>query len=170
MRDDTDSTGESARERVNRNWNEILQELRVIQAGTQIITGFLLAAALQARFEDLDPVALVIYLVLVGVAVLTTILGLTPVMLHRRLFRLGAKESLVRLGDAFATMTLVGVAVTLVGIVLLIVDLSLGLTAGIVAAGIAAVVIATLWGLLPGVTRRRALRGEVPQRPESPGV
>ena len=39
---------------MDRNWNEMLQELRVTQTGTQILTGFLLAIAFQNRFSELD--------------------------------------------------------------------------------------------------------------------
>ena len=38
---------------MDRNWNEMLQELRVTQTGTQILTGFLLAIAFQNRFTEL---------------------------------------------------------------------------------------------------------------------
>ena len=44
----------SPSERADRNWNEVLQELRVMQTGTQILTGFLLALAFQPAFADLD--------------------------------------------------------------------------------------------------------------------
>ena len=144
----TDSP-ESDQERINRNWSEILQELRVIQAGSQIITGFLLAAAFQPRFEDLDPVALVIYVSLLAVATATTIVGLTPVLLHRRLFRTGAKVSLVAVGSRLATIALIGVGITLAGIALLIVDLVWGLLFGVLAAFVVVVLIVCLWIVLP---------------------
>lgn len=146
---------ETPEERVARNWNEILQELRVIQAGSQIITGFLLAAAFQPRFTELDPAAYVVYFALLGTAVVTTIVGLTPVMLHRRLFRAGAKELLVRLADQLATVALVGVGVTLAGIVLLIVEMAAGPWAAVVATASVLIVIAILWVILPGRVRRR---------------
>lgn len=151
-------TEETEPDRLNRNWSEILQELRVIQAGSQIITGFLLAAAFQPRFEDLDPVAQIIYFSLLGVATATTIVGLTPVLLHRRLFRKGAKESLVVVGSRLAAVALIGVGITLAGIVLLIVDLVWGLTTGIVAAGAALVLMAGLWVLLPSRVQARLER------------
>ena len=52
--DPGDGRDETENERLDRNWNEMLQELRVIQTGTQILTGFLLAAVFQSRFDDLD--------------------------------------------------------------------------------------------------------------------
>ena len=77
---------------MDRNWNEMLQELRVTQTGTQILTGFLLAIAFQNRFAELDRFQETVYLGLVLAAVLTTALGLAPVNLHRVLFRQHAKD------------------------------------------------------------------------------
>ena len=45
---------ETETERIERNWAELLQELRVTQTGVQILTGFLLTLAFQARFADLE--------------------------------------------------------------------------------------------------------------------
>lgn len=146
---------ETRQQRLNRNWADILQELRVIQAGSQIITGFLLAAAFQPRFADLDDTGRAIYFSLLAVAIATTIVGLTPVLLHRWLFRFGAKESLVALGGRLSTAALVGVGVTLAGIVLLIVDLVAGLGVGVLAAAATLVVIVGLWVLLPSTVQRR---------------
>ncbi len=157
--DTHDDGTETLQERLNRNWADILQELRVIQAGSQIITGFLLAAAFQQRFKDLDPVALVIYFSLLAVAVTTTAVGLAPVMLHRRLFRMGAKESLIDLGARLSMTAIIGVGVTLSGIVMLIVDLVAGLPIAIAAAGLAVVVMALLWFVLPDRVYRQVRRG-----------
>ena len=52
--DPADGRDETVDERMDRNWNEMLQELRVTQTGTQILTGFLLAIAFQNRFAELD--------------------------------------------------------------------------------------------------------------------
>ena len=146
-RDETES------ERLERNWNEILQELRVTQTGTQILTGFLLAAAFQTRFTDLDAFQLDVYLVLVVTAVLTTALGLAPVSLHRVLFRRGAKAQIVRLANLAMNGTLVCVAVLLTGTVLLVFDVATERPIAIAAAGIVLAVIIALWALVPGRAR-----------------
>ena len=49
-----DGRDETPTERYDRNWIELLQELRVLQTGTQILTGFLLALAFQPAFADLN--------------------------------------------------------------------------------------------------------------------
>lgn len=149
MTDARTADTETRQERLNRNWADILQELRVIQAGSQIITGFLLAAAFQPRFADLDDIGRAIYFSLLGVAAATTIVGLTPVLLHRWLAGRGAKEPLVLLGGRLCAAALVGVGVTLAGIILLIVDLVAGLGMGIVAAVATLLVMVLLWLVLP---------------------
>lgn len=79
MIDQRGGRDESFDERMDRNWNELLQELRVTQTGTQILTGFLLAVAFQPKFDSLTPFQRVVYLILVVSTVLITALALAPV-------------------------------------------------------------------------------------------
>jgi hypothetical protein len=150
--DPTDGRQESLNERMDRNWNEILQELRVTQTGTQIFTGFLLTIAFQSRFSELTPFQVRVYLTLVIAAVLTTALGLAPVNLHRGLFRKGAKMIIVETAHIIMRITLVGVAVMLIGTVLLIFDLVLDRRAAYIAAGATLLVVIVL-ALLPPILR-----------------
>jgi len=141
--------GETDAARLDRNWAEMLQELRVTQTGTQILTGFLLTLAFQPRFSELDQFQVDVYLVLVVLAALTTALALAPVSLHRTLFREGAKSQIVAFTDRILKATLVGVALVLSGSVLLIFDVVLGRTAALVAGGTALAVIVGFWVVLP---------------------
>ena len=101
---DEELTGEDGRDetpnqRADRNWSDLLQEVRVSQASTQIIGGFLLAVAFQQRFLDLDQYQKTLYLVLVGLAGLASALALALVMLHRRHFATLRKANVVVTGD-----------------------------------------------------------------------
>lgn len=144
---------ETETERIERNWAELLQELRVTQTGTQILTGFLLTLAFQARFVELDGFQVGLYLFLVGGSALTTILGLAPVSLHRRLFRQGAKPRIVVVANRILQFTLVVLAVVLVGTILFIFDVVAGRIAGVIAGGVAALVLLVIWTILPSVVR-----------------
>src|SRR6188472_3886448 len=159
--DPTDGRDESVNERMDRNWNEILQELRVTQTGTQIFTGFLLTIAFQQRFGDLTTFQTRVYLVLVVAAVLTTALGLAPVNLHRALFRRSAKQTIVQTAHVIMRFTLTGVAVMLIGTVLLIFDLVIGRTAAFVMAGLTLVVVIVL-AALPTIVRTNRPAQEYP--------
>jgi hypothetical protein len=145
---------ESESERLDRNWNEILQELRVTQTGSQILTGFLLTVAFQNRFTDLDTVQVALYLALVVGAIITTALGLTPVSLHRQLFRKRAKDDVVALANRIMHLTLVGVALVLSGTVALIFDVVVSRTAGITVGALTLAVVGALWLVTPMLRRR----------------
>src|ERR1700710_687478 len=93
---------ESPTEKIERNWNELLQEFRVIQTGTQILTGFLLTLPFQAKFSSLTGVQTTLYLGLVCGSALATALALAPVSVHRLLFRRGEKAQIVETANRLA--------------------------------------------------------------------
>jgi hypothetical protein len=145
--------GETEDERIERNWDEILQELRVTQTGTQILLGFLLTIPFQQRFADLEGAQIGVYLALVGAAAAATILAITPVALHRALFRRGAKPELVYAANALMRLALAAIALALSGTVFLIFDVVVDLGAAIVAGAITLVATAVLWAVVPGFLR-----------------
>ncbi|WP_374947829.1 DUF6328 family protein [Agreia sp.] len=154
--DPNDGRRETLTERLDRNWEEILQELRVIQTGTQILTGFLLAAVFQSRFTDLDDYQKTVYATLVIVTILTTVMGLAPVSLHRILFRQHAKATIVAATDRLLQVTMGGVAITLAGTAMLIFDFVFGRAAGVVAGIGVLLVVVALWVVVPRVLRAHA--------------
>lgn len=143
-----DGRDESANERADRNWTEILQELRVTQTGIQLISGFLLAVAFQSRFVELDSFQLALYLTLVGLSAAATLLGLAPVVMHRAYFHEHRKAKIVRVGNRLLLANAGVVAVLTAGVCCLIFDFTLNRTAGFVAFGVGLVVAAGLWLLI----------------------
>jgi len=144
-----DGRRETPTERSDRNWAEILQELRVALTGTQLMSGFLLAVAFQPRFTDLDDYQFGLYLVLVALAGLATVVGLAPVTLHRALFGRRVKDRVVRTGNRLFIAHLAVVGLLVVGVTGLIFDFAMGRTAGITALTVGAVVVIALWIVLP---------------------
>lgn len=149
-----DGRAESPNQRADRNWGEILQELRVAQTGTQILGAFLLAAAFQPRFEELDTYQLVLYLVLVGVAGFAAVLGIAPVSVHRAFFGRRYKSDTVRIGGRLLSAQLLAVATLAMGVTGLVFDFAVGRVAGIITLVVGALVVTALFMLLP----RQALR------------
>lgn len=140
-----DGRDESRLERMDRNWAELLQELRVLQTGVQLLAGFLLTLPFQMRFQTLDDYQTRLYLANVVLAALTTATILLPVSLHRRLFRQGLKATLVASADVIAKVSLAGVGLLSVGTTSLIFDVTLGRTAGVVSGvGLLAVLVLLL--------------------------
>ncbi|QZY51825.1 DUF6328 family protein [Leucobacter tenebrionis] len=144
-----DGRGESANERADRNWNEILQEVRVTQTCTQILGGFLLAVAFQRRFTELDEYQLVLYLVLVALAGTSTLFGLSLVVVHRRFFGKRQKMRIVRVGNRLLMANLAVVALLIAGVTSLIFDFTVSRTAGVVALVAALLLSCALWLLVP---------------------
>jgi hypothetical protein len=144
---------EDQHERLNRNFNELLQELRVTQTGVQILTGFLLTLPFTDRFKTLDTLQRGVYLgVLVG-SVIATGLIIAPVAFHRALFRQGRRPWLVRNANRAARGGLVALAVTTSGVVWLVFDLVTNRLAASVAGAASVVFFAGLWAGVPLANR-----------------
>jgi len=142
---------ETVDEQADRKWNDLLQELRVMQTGTQLIAGFLLTLPFQSKFDELDTYQRTLYLVIVLVALLTTALVVTPIAVHRRISGRHVKQRLVRVAELFVAGVLTGIGLLLVGISMFVFDVVLGRTAGIVV-GVPLLVVVLL--LLVGVPER----------------
>ncbi|WP_125131725.1 DUF6328 family protein [Microbacterium sp. 10M-3C3] len=156
-----DGRDESPAERADRNWNEVLQELRVLQTGTQILTGFLLALAFQPAFADLDAGQRVLYLVLVVLAALSAIIALAPVALHRVVFRQREKRAVVAYGHGALIIALLTVALLLGGVVAFVFDVVVGADAGLATAAALGALILVLWVVVPLMIRMRRRREEI---------
>lgn len=147
---------ETREEQLDRNWSELLQELRVLQTGVQILAGFLLTLPFQQRFKELDGFEVTLYLVNVVIAALTTAFILLPVSVHRRLFRQRLKATLVSSADTITKMALTGIGMLSIGTAALVFDVTAGRTAGLTAGGILLAVVLVLLVYVPFRLNRRA--------------
>ena len=145
-------------QQMDRNWDELLQEFRVTQTGSQILTGLLLTLPFQQRFTELDTYQVNLYLALVVVSMLATALIIAPVSLHRELFRRRLKPELVTAGHRFARAGLVALALVLAGAAMLLFDVVVSRTAGQVAGAVVLVLLVLAWWLLPRAMAARAQR------------
>ncbi|WP_460754050.1 DUF6328 family protein [Myceligenerans cantabricum] len=141
-------------ERLTRNWNELLQELRVMQTGVQILTGFLLTVPFSARFDDLEDHQRMLYLGVLVAAVLTTCVIVAPVAFHRILFRQSRREWLVRTADLCARLGLAGLGIVSAAVMLLVFDIVVGPVPAAVAAVSVGLVFGGLWFGVPRLARR----------------
>ena len=140
---------ETQKERLTRNFNELLQELRVTQTGVQILTGFLLTVPFTQRFPQLDNIQRDGYLAILVGAVLATGFIIAPVAIHRTLFRQGQKEWVVNTANWSARAGLLFLALTTAGVVWLVFDVVIGRGAAITAGIVALVFFTLLWAVLP---------------------
>jgi glucan phosphoethanolaminetransferase (alkaline phosphatase superfamily) len=153
-----DGRNESVDEQMDRNWMELLQELRVLQTGVQLLAGFLLTLPFQARFQTLDGFQVNLYLANVALAALTTALILLPVSVHRRLFRLRLKSTLVSSADRIAKVALAGVGLLSVGTSAMVFDVTAGRAAGLTAGAALLAALLVLLVYVPVRLRQRATK------------
>ena len=135
--------------RLDRNWDDLLQELRVSQTGVQLLTGLLITVPFQARFDALLAHQKTVVLVAISLSALATALLITPVVMHRVLFRQGARRHLVAAGQRFALAGLATLSLAVCAVLDLIFDVVVGVTAGLVAAAVGLVVFLALWVAVP---------------------
>jgi hypothetical protein len=140
---------ETATERADRNWNELLQELRVTQTGLQILTGFLLTVPFQQRFPELDPTLRFVFLLALALAVVSTVIVVAPVASHRILFRRSAKPELVSAAHRLTKAGLATLALTIVAVVVLVFGFVAGTTAAVVAGVLALAFFVVQWVVVP---------------------
>ncbi|GAA1854966.1 DUF6328 family protein [Myceligenerans crystallogenes] len=150
----TDDDEHPSPERITRNWNELLQELRVMQTGVQILTGFLLTVPFSARFEALASHQRVLYLAVLAGSLLTTCLIVAPVAFHRTLFRQRKREWLVRMADRCARLGLASFGLVSGGVTLLVFDVVAGTTAAWIAAAAVVLLFAAFWFGVPRLAHR----------------
>src|SRR5215212_8182531 len=159
---DLDESGsgrnETQLERCDRNLVELLQEVRVVQTGVQVLFAFLLMAPLTPGFRDLTSVQRTEYFVTLVLSGAAALLLIAPTAYHRALFRLGDKEYLVTVANRLTIAGLVAVGMSMVGALLFVTGVLFGQRAALIAGAVAAAFNLFLWGVLPLARRLTLLR------------
>jgi predicted membrane channel-forming protein YqfA (hemolysin III family) len=144
---------ESEHERLTRNVNELLQELRVAQAGVQFLFGFLLAVAFTEPYARASTTQHTIHLIAVIFATAAVALLSAPAAWHRVLFRRGERPMIIEVANRLAIAGLACLAVATVATVLLLTNEVVGGAVAIVITVLAGILFATLWFVLPLLRR-----------------
>src|SRR3954470_10840733 len=154
---DPTARNETPLERCDRNLVELLQEVRVVQTGVQVLFAFLLTAPLAQRFPELTSFQRHDYFLTLLSAGAAAILLIAPTAYHRILFRCGDKEYLVQVANRFTLAGLAFVGISMTGALLLVSDLMFD--GAIVAATVAlpALGCVAFWCLMP-LSRKASLR------------
>ena len=140
---------------MDRNYGELLQELRVTQTGTQILFAFLLTIAFTPVFADAGPFTHRVYAGTLVLCALATALLIAPVALHRTTFQQGRKHNLVRVSNVLALAGVHVLLLAVVGSLVIALDVVLSRTLALVVSGVLAALTVGLWVVLPLVVRLR---------------
>jgi len=145
---------ETPEQRADRNMIELLQELRVLVTGVQVIFAFQLGIAFTQRFSELSRTQRDIFIAALLMSVASVAVLATPVALHRGLFRCGMKERIVTLSSRCASLGIFFLSISLDCSVFLVVDVVLGRLTASVVTGCVAVAFLGLWFVFPWILRR----------------
>jgi Family of unknown function (DUF6328) len=156
--DDEPDDHEEAWERTERQLIELLNELRVVIPGVQVLFAFLLTIPFNQRFDEVSDLDRTVYLVTLLLSALSAALFLAPSAYHRLLFHHRDREHIIEVANRFAIAGLVVLSFSVTGAVLLVTDFLYSSTALVAGTTIGTfLVLAVLWGALP-LARRVALR------------
>src|SRR3954464_656974 len=161
--------GETVDQVLDRNVNELLQELRVAFTGVQILFAFLLSLAFTQRFQQLDGFDLGVYSTALLTTALATLTLIAPVSFHRLVFRRRQKAALVIVADRLLIIGLALLFAAITASVLLILDVALGRGPAIVGSSLTALYGVLAWYVLP-LAIRRARPGVLPHPRSVPGA
>jgi hypothetical protein len=148
LRDETDT------ERLDRNLVELLQEVRVVQTGVQVLFAFLLTVPFSSRFDEITGFQRGAYFAALVGAAAASVLLIAPTAVHRILFRLGQKEYMVEVSNRLTLGGLVGTALAMIAAMLLVSDVMFGTGVGVAVATVTALSFVGVWAALP-LRRRR---------------
>jgi Family of unknown function (DUF6328) len=145
--------GESERERLDRNLEQLMTELRVAMPGVQILFGFLLSVPFTQRFGAVTPFQRDVYIVSLAAAGIATAFLIAPTAYHRMTFRQGEKRHLVFSANRWTLIGFAALAVSMSAAVLLVVDFLFDSTvAGVLTAALGSLYVG-LWFVFPLLRR-----------------
>ena len=148
------SDEESRKERLDRELMELLQELRVVIPGVQVLLAFLLTAPFQQRFAELPGSMRNAFFASIVCATLATAFLIAPSAHHRLRWRAGEKERLVRVGNQMAIIGTVFLAAAIVLALYVVTDVLFTTNLAVMTAVASLVVFGGLWYVLPMLGRQ----------------
>jgi Family of unknown function (DUF6328) len=140
---------ETEKERLDRNLEQLLGELRVALPGVQVLFAFLLVVPFNQRFADITSFQQTIYFVTLLCATAACACLIAPTAHHRIEFRGQDKERIVVGGNRLAIVGLVLLAIAMTGAITLVTDFLYSSTTTTVAAVLVALLFAVLWYVVP---------------------
>ncbi len=154
---------ETPAERHDRQLGELLQEVRVVVPGVQVLFAFLLVVPFSARWGDVTDLQRDVYFTTLILTAVATALLMAPGAIHRVLFERGEKEFIVNAAQRALLAGLGALALAIALAVFLIADVLFDVTAAAIAAGCVFGFTVGLWYVVP-LLRRRTRRPSVDER------
>jgi hypothetical protein len=140
---------ESREDRSAREVVALLQELRVVLPGVQVLFAFLLTVPFAQRFTQLTALQRDVFFATLLCTAAATALLIAPSAHHRLLWRRGAREHRLRVGNFLTILGLLFLVPAMVGVIFVITDLMFGPLGAIAVTALMAASFVGLWVVLP---------------------
>ncbi len=140
---------ETEKQRIDRELIELLNELRVMLPGVQVLFAFLLILPFSSGFKLLDSVGRDAFVASLICATASTILLITPSAYHRLRFRDGDKKRMLFTSNRLAVVGLGFLALSMSLSLFVILRVVVSGSAGYITAAISLVAFAGFWYVLP---------------------
>jgi amino acid transporter len=108
--------------RLEREHNELLQELRSLIPGANVLLGFLLAVSFTNEFGNLDRAERYVYFATLASTAVAIVLFMAPAAHHRLRFREGDKDNILRKGNREAIAGTVASSLAFTGVLYLVTE------------------------------------------------
>jgi amino acid transporter len=139
---------EDLKQRLEREHEELLHELRALIPGAQVLFGFLLAIRFTNQFGRLDDSQRAVYYLILLCTVAALVFYMAPAAHHRIRFRAADKEFTMRKGNRDAIAGTIAAAFSFTGVIYLLTDFTLGTPEAVAAALLVFALIAWRWWVL----------------------
>jgi hypothetical protein len=140
---------ETEHERLDRNLQEFLGELRVALPGVQVLFAFLLVVPFNQRFPDITDFQKTVYFVTLLLTAASSVCLIAPTAQHRVEFRRQHKEQILLMANRLAIVGLGLLAIAMTGAMLLITDLLYETTTAVIVTVVVGLAFAVFWYLVP---------------------
>jgi Family of unknown function (DUF6328) len=140
---------ETPKERLDRNFTELLGELRVALPGVQVLFAFLLVVPFNQGYSRMTTFDKDAYFATLLCTTLASILLIAPTVRHRVAFRHDDKAHLVMASNRLSIAGLAALALAMTGAILLVTNVVFGTLAATLATLVVAGAFATIWYWFP---------------------
>jgi predicted neutral ceramidase superfamily lipid hydrolase len=153
---DDGGTGESKKERIDRELIELLNELRVVLPGIQVLFAFLLTMPFSQRFGQITTTQKTSYFVSFLCTAVSSVLLIAPSVIHRLRFREHDKEQVLKVSNKLTIFGTISLAVAIAFVVFVITDVLYGAPLSIIVAVVVTALMVAVWYVTPLVRRARS--------------
>lgn len=145
-------------ERVDEKLDQLMQGMRVVLPGVQVMFAFLLTVPFQQRWSRVQEADRLAYAIALVATAAASVLLIAPAAQHRLLFRDSQAQRMLRRGNGYGFAGVLCVAVAICASLFLVLDVVSGRPAAVLLTTLIGLGSVWAWVIQPAITRERTTR------------